>query len=71
MIRKPSRIGRQWTVFKSAFGTTGELTRNAWAAKTGGRRWMIPLIVFLCLNGLLLTLAAGVEALAPFVYSIF
>jgi len=27
--------------------------------------------VFLCLTGLILTLAASVEALAPFVYSIF
>ena len=35
------------------------------------RRWMLPLVLFLCLTGLILTLAASVEALAPFVYSIF
>ena len=33
--------------------------------------WMVPLAVFLCLTGLILTLAASIEALAPFVYSIF
>jgi hypothetical protein len=32
---------------------------------------MVPLTIFLCLTGLVLTLAASVEALAPFVYSIF
>jgi hypothetical protein len=35
------------------------------------KRWQLPLAVFLCLTGLLLALAAGVEALAPFIYSIF
>ncbi len=70
MIRKRSRIVRQSIVFVSAFGTAAELVRGAWRTR-GGRRWMIPLILFLCINGLLLTLAAGVEALAPFVYTIF
>ena len=39
----------------------------------GGRdkRLMMPLAIFLCLTGFLLVLAASVEALAPFVYSIF
>jgi hypothetical protein len=32
---------------------------------------MVPLAIFLCVTGLLLVLAAGVEALAPFIYSIF
>jgi hypothetical protein len=31
----------------------------------------MPLAIFLCVTGLLLVLAAGVEALAPFIYSIF
>ena len=70
MIKKRSRIVRQYIIFASAFGTAGELLAGTWRTR-GGRRWMIPLIVFLCLNGLLLTLAAGVEFLAPFVYSIF
>jgi hypothetical protein len=32
---------------------------------------MLPLAVFLCVIGLVLVVAASVEALAPFVYSIF
>jgi hypothetical protein len=35
------------------------------------RRWMAPLAVFLSIIGLILTLAVSVEALAPFIYSIF
>lgn len=70
MIRRRGRIARQMIVFRSAFGTTAELTRGLWHSRSG-RRWMIPLVVFLCATGLLLTLAASVEALAPFVYSIF
>jgi hypothetical protein len=69
MIRKRGRIRRQLIIFASAFGTTGELAAGLW--RGSGRRWMIPLVVFLCLTGLILTLAASVEALAPFVYSIF
>jgi hypothetical protein len=70
MTRKRSRMGRQWIIFTSAFGTTGDLIQGLWQSRSH-RRWMVPLILFLCLNGLILTLAAGVEALAPFVYSIF
>jgi hypothetical protein len=69
MIRKHGRIRRQLIVFASAFGTTGELASSLW--RRPGKRWMVPLAVFLCLTGLILTLAASVEALAPFVYSIF
>ena len=69
MIKKRGRMRRQLIIFASAFGTTGELASNLW--RTSGRRWMVPLVVFLCLTGLILTLAASVEALAPFVYSIF
>jgi hypothetical protein len=35
------------------------------------KRWLLPLAVFLCVTGLVLVVAASVEALAPFVYSIF
>jgi len=35
------------------------------------RRWLLPLAIFLCLTGMMLALAASVEALAPFIYSIF
>jgi hypothetical protein len=70
MIRKRGRFRRQMTVFGSAFGTTADLAQGLWRSRSG-RRWMIPLVIFLCLTGLILTLAASVEALAPFVYSIF
>ncbi|HWI85608.1 MAG TPA: DUF5989 family protein [Sphingomonas sp.] len=70
MIRKRGRMWRQIIIFGSVFGTTTELARGMWHSKSG-RMWMIPLAVFLCLTGLILTLAASVEALAPFVYSIF
>ena len=69
MIRKRGRMRRQLIVFGSAFGTTGELAASLW--RRPGKRWMVPLVAFLCLTGLILTLAASVEALAPFVYSIF
>lgn len=35
------------------------------------KRWLVPLVVFLCLTAILLLLASSVEALAPFIYSIF
>ena len=69
MIRKRGRMRRHLIIFGSAFGTTTDLAQGLW--RSGSRRWMIPLVIFLCLTGMILTLAASVEALAPFVYSIF
>jgi hypothetical protein len=57
-------------VLGSAFGSTGQLARGLWRGG-GDKKLMMPLAVFLCITGLLLVLAAGVEALAPFIYSIF
>jgi hypothetical protein len=70
MIRKRGRIRRQLVVLGSAFGSTGDLARGLWR---GGRekKLLMPLAIFLCLTGFILVLAAGVEALAPFIYSIF
>ena len=70
MIPKRGRFRRSLTVLGSAFGSTGELARGMWR---GGRdkRLVMPLAIFLCLTGFLLILAASVEALAPFIYSIF
>jgi hypothetical protein len=70
MIKRRGRMGRQFIIFGSIFGTAAEMTSNLWNAGSG-KRWMIPLVLFLCLTGLILTLAASVQALAPFVYSIF
>jgi hypothetical protein len=70
MIPKRGRLRRQLGVLGSAFGSTGELARGLWRGG-GEKRLILPLAVFLCLTGFLLILAAGVEALAPFIYSIF
>ncbi|KKW90754.1 MULTISPECIES: DUF5989 family protein [Sphingobium] len=70
MIRRKGRLRRQLIIAGSASATVADLVRGLWHA-SGGRRWMIPLVVFLCSLGVILTLAAGVEALAPFIYSIF
>jgi len=70
MIKRRGRMRRQFIVFGSALGTTGEMVSSLWTSRSG-KRWMIPLVLFLCVTGLILTLAATVEALAPFVYSIF
>jgi len=44
--------------------------RGLWRSD-GDKRWLIPLAIFLSLTGALLILASSVEALAPFIYSIF
>jgi hypothetical protein len=70
MIRKKGRLRRQLVVLGSAFGSTAELARGLWRGG-GEKRLLLPLAVFLCATGFILVLAAGVEALAPFIYSIF
>jgi hypothetical protein len=70
MIRKRNKLERGLIIMGSAAGSIGDLASGMWRSDTS-RRWLLPLAVFLCLMGLLLALAAGVEALAPFVYSIF
>jgi hypothetical protein len=70
MIRKRNKLERGFIIMGSAAGSIGDLATGMWRSDTS-RRWLLPLAVFLCLMGLLLALAAGVEALAPFVYSIF
>jgi hypothetical protein len=54
----------------SAFPSIGGFVRGLWT-RGSGNRWLVPLVVFLSLTGLLLIVAASVEALAPFIYSIF
>ena len=54
----------------STVGSIADLTRGLWRRESG-RRWLVPLAVFLCLFGLILILATTVEALAPFIYAIF
>ena len=70
MIRKRGRIQRGAIVLGSAAGSISELAVGLWRSDAH-KRWLIPLAVFLCLTGILLILATTVEALAPFIYSIF
>ena len=70
MLKKTGRVQRGAIMIGSAAGSTAHLVRGLWTSGTQ-RRWMIPLAIFLCLTALLLILAASVEALAPFIYSIF
>ena len=61
---------RALIVFGSSGGSIVDLASGMWRSGPA-KRWLIPLAVFLCVMGLVLTFAASVEALAPFVYSIF
>jgi hypothetical protein len=54
----------------SAAGSIGDLAQGMWRGGAS-RVWLLPLAVFICATGVLLILAASVEALAPFIYSIF
>ncbi|GAC1560788.1 MAG: hypothetical protein NVS2B9_21590 [Myxococcales bacterium] len=70
MIKRRSRIARMLIVLGRAAPTISDGARRLWRSKSG-RKWLVPLLVFLCVTGLLLVIAAGVEALAPFIYAIF
>ncbi|HEV2198970.1 MAG TPA: DUF5989 family protein [Bryobacteraceae bacterium] len=70
MIKRRNRIQRGLIVLGSAGESIGQLARGMWQSGSG-KRWMIPLAVFLCVTGLVLIVAASAEALAPFIYSIF
>lgn len=70
MLKRSGKLRHGLVVLGSASGSIGELARGMWRSGPA-KRWLIPLAVFLCVLGLVLVLAASVEALAPFVYSIF
>ena len=70
MIKKRGRIQRGLIVFGSAGGSISQLALGLWQSGSE-KRWLIPLAIFLCVTGLMLILAASVEALAPFIYSVF
>jgi hypothetical protein len=54
----------------SAAGASVDLVAGLWRRDTG-KRWLVPLVVSLCLFGFILIVATTVEALAPFIYAIF
>jgi Family of unknown function (DUF5989) len=70
MIKKRGGFRRRLIMLGSAGGSIADLANGLWR-KEAGKRWLIPLAVFLCLFGLVLILATTVEALAPFIYAIF
>ena len=70
MIRKRGGIRRRLIVLGSTGGSIADLVRGLWRADSG-KRWLVPLAVFLCLFGFVLILASTDEALAPFIYAIF
>ena len=70
MIKTRGRTRRGLIVLGSTFGSTAQLARGLWQSDSG-KRWLTPLAIFLCITGLLLILATAVEALAPFIYSIW
>lgn len=70
MIKARGRTRRGLIVFGSTFGSIAELARGLWQSDSN-KRWLAPLAIFLCVTGLVLIVAATVEALAPFIYSIW
>jgi hypothetical protein len=69
-VRRVGRIRRRLIMLGSAGGSIADLARGLWRSESR-KRWLVPLAVFLCVFGLVLTLATAVEALAPFIYAIF
>jgi uncharacterized protein DUF5989 len=70
MLKRRGKIVRGLFVLSSAVPSIVDLARGMWRADSRSR-WLVPLAVFLCTTGLLLVLAATVEFVAPFVYTIF
>jgi Family of unknown function (DUF5989) len=69
-LKRRGKIARMLIVFGTAAPSIADGARGVWRSETG-RKWLVPLLVFLCVTGLVLVVAASVEALAPFIYAIF
>ena len=69
-VKRVGGMRRRLIMLGSAAGSIADLTRGLWRSDSG-KRWLVPLAVFLCVFGVVLTLATAVEALAPFIYAIF
>jgi Family of unknown function (DUF5989) len=70
VLRQRGGIYRRVIVAASAGGSIVDLARGLWRSDSG-KRWLVPLAVFLCVFGVILIFATAVEALAPFIYAIF
>lgn len=69
-IKRRGKIERGLILMGSAGGSIADMAQGMWRGGEG-KRWLAPLAVFLAVLGLVLILAVSVEALAPFIYSIF
>ena len=70
MRTRRSGVRRRLTMMAAAGGSIADLARGLWRSDSG-KRWLVPLAVFMCVFGLILILATTVDALAPFIYAIF
>jgi len=70
MVAHRSGIRRRLIMMGSTAGSIADLVRGLWRSDSG-KRWLVPLAVFLCVFGVILIVATTVEALAPFIYAIF
>jgi hypothetical protein len=70
MIKKRGATARRLIMVATMGGSIVDLAVGLWRSDSG-KRWLLPLAVFLCLFGVILILATTVEALAPFIYAIF
>jgi Family of unknown function (DUF5989) len=70
VIKKRGKIRRGFIVLGSTASSTRQLAEGLWRSGSD-KRWLTPLAIFLCVSGTILTLAVTVEALAPFIYSIW
>jgi hypothetical protein len=70
VIKARGKTRRGLIVFGSTFGSIAQLAQGLWRSDSD-KRWLSPLAVFLCVTGLVLIIATAVEALAPFIYSIW
>lgn len=70
MIKTRGRTRRGLIVFGSTFGSMAQLAHGLWRSDSD-KRYLTPLAIFLCVTGLLLIVGTVVEALAPFVYTMW
>jgi Family of unknown function (DUF5989) len=70
VIKTRGRTRRGLIVFGSTFGSMAQLAHGLWRSDSD-KRYLAPLAIFLCVTGLLLIVGTAVEALAPFIYSMW
>jgi Family of unknown function (DUF5989) len=70
VLKQRGGLQRRLIMIAGAGDSIADLARGLWRQESG-RRWLLPLAVFLCIFGLILVFATAVEALAPFIYAIF